>query len=167
MRVCQEDTQYSTKNRSRQYRAREMASSTEYLQFSKRIWILLLKRIIPKTDRRHLLSASANWNHLTKLSEENTICLEADHLSLAFLLPTQLEVFGSLDRSLQREEKLNHNWTSIWFSVDVPGSSTCTRCTPSWGPASSWSSPSSSGSASTDLRTLAACDHTSSFPGQT
>ena len=36
-------------------------------------------------------------------------CLELDHLALALLLPTQLEVFGSLDRSLHSEEKLNHN----------------------------------------------------------
>ena len=35
--------------------------------------------------------------------------LELDHLALALLLSPQLEVFGSLDRSLQREEKLNHN----------------------------------------------------------
>ena len=30
--------------------------------------------------------------------------LELDHLALALLLPPQLEVFGSLDRSLHREE---------------------------------------------------------------
>ena len=35
--------------------------------------------------------------------------LELDHLALALLLSTQLKVFGSLDRSLHSEEKLNHN----------------------------------------------------------
>ena len=41
--------------------------------------------------------------------------LELDHLALALLLSPQLEVFGSLDRSLQREEKLNHNYRNKYL----------------------------------------------------
>ena len=85
--------------------------------------------------------------------------LELDHLPLALLLPAQLKVLRPLDRRLK-------GWLRIVSTTTIqlwPGSSTCTRCTPSSAPASSSSSPSSSGSALTGHQTPAASDHTCDY----